>query len=93
MSVATIPASGERDTMGSAEDDAAREIAERLERERPSWIVIFGAYTKQFICLPRFSTLPGLMVVTLYPEAAADRMSEVERLHKSGRACLDGKPE
>lgn len=83
MTVATIPpAMREREAMGSAEDDAAREIAERLQREHPSWIVIFGAYTRQFICLPRFSVLPGLMVVALYPEAAADRMSEVERLHK-----------
>jgi hypothetical protein len=82
MSAATILVPGEGDVMARAEDDAAREIAERLEQEHPLWIVIFGSYTKEFICFPRFATLPQFMVVALYPKAAAERMHRAEQLYK-----------
>jgi hypothetical protein len=70
----------EREAMDRAEDDACREIAEELEQQHPRWIVIFGTFTREFICLPRFAAPPGFKVVTIYPEAAADRMSKMERL-------------
>jgi hypothetical protein len=70
----------EREAMGCAEDDACREIAEKLEQQHPQWIVIFGTFTREFICLPRFAVPPGSKVVAIYPEAAADRMSKMERL-------------
>jgi hypothetical protein len=72
----------DRDAMDRAEDDAYREIAEELEQQHPRWIVIFGTFTREFICLPRFAVPPGLKVVAIYPEAAADRMSKMERLCK-----------
>lgn len=68
--------------MGRADDDAGREIARELEKQHPRWIVIFGAFTREFICLPRFAAPPGLKVVAIYPKAAADRMSRVERLYR-----------
>jgi hypothetical protein len=82
VSAATILAPGEGDVMARAGDDAAREIAERLEREHPLWIVIFGSYTKEFICFPRFAAPPQFMVVALYPKAAAERMHRAEQLYK-----------
>jgi hypothetical protein len=82
MSTATIPASDEREAMGRAEDDAGREIANELEQQHLRWIVIYGTFTREFICLPRFAVPPGLKVVALYPEAAADRMSKMERLYR-----------
>ena len=36
------------------DDDASREAAERTERENPGWIVVFGVFTKEFVCFPRF---------------------------------------
>lgn len=66
--------------MGRVGDDACREIAEELEQRHPRWIVIFGTFTREFICLPRFAVPPGLKVTAIYPEAAADRMSRMERL-------------
>jgi hypothetical protein len=48
----------------------------------PRWIVIFGAFTREFVCLPRFAAPPGVKVVALYPEAAAERMAKVERLYR-----------
>jgi hypothetical protein len=70
------------EAMVRAENDEGREIAEELEQQHPRWIVIFGAFTREFVCLPRFAAIPGSMVVAIYPGAAAGRMSEVERLYR-----------
>ena len=82
MSMPAIPASNDRELMVHAKDDVCREIAKELEQQHPRWIVIFGTFTREFFCLPRFSAPPGLKVVAVYPRAAADRMSSVERLNK-----------
>lgn len=55
-------------------DDAGREIASRLEAEHPLWIVVFGVYTQQFVCFPRFRAPAGTMLAAAYPEALPDRM-------------------
>jgi len=68
--------------MDRAENDAGREIARQLEQQHPSWIVIYGTFTKEFICLSRFTAPLGSMVVAIYPKAADGRMSEVERLYR-----------
>ena len=66
--------------VGSADDDEARELARRIEREHPRWIVMFGAFTKQFICFPRFAAAPGTVVVASYPGALPARMKYAERV-------------
>ena len=66
--------------VGSADDDEARELAQRIEREHPRWIVMFGAFTKQFICFPRFPAAPGTVVVASYPGALLARMKYAERV-------------
>jgi hypothetical protein len=65
--------------MSSADDDA-RELARRIEREHPRWIVMFGAFTKQFICFPRFPVAPGTVVVASYPGTLPARMKYAERV-------------
>jgi len=82
-----ILAPDEREAMSLAEDNEGREIAEELEQQHPRWIVIFGAFTREFVCIPRFATPPGLKVVAIYPKAAAGRMSEIEKLYRV-RECL-----
>jgi hypothetical protein len=82
MSMSAIPASHGRELMVHAEDDACREIAKVLEQQHPRWIVIFGTFTREFFCLPLFAAPPGLKVVAVYPKAAGDRMSSVERLYR-----------
>ncbi len=62
-----------------ADDDASREVAERTERENPAWIVVFGIYTRQFVCFPRFPAPRGTMIAALYPAALPGRMREIER--------------
>jgi hypothetical protein len=61
-----------------AADDTARDAARQIEQDNPRWIVIFGIFTKQFVCFPRFRAMPGTVVTALYPPAAMTRMAEIE---------------
>lgn len=79
--------------MGHTGVEACREIAEELEQQHPRWIVIFGTFTREFICLPRFAVSPGFRVVAIYPQAAADRMSKVERLCRVREGLSNWRPE
>jgi hypothetical protein len=65
-----------------ADDDAARDAARQIEQDNPRWIVVFGIYTRQFVCFPRFRAVPGTVVTALYPPAAVTRMSEIERTYE-----------
>lgn len=59
-------------------EEAGREIASRLEAEHPLWIVVFGVYTQQFVCFPKFQAPAGTMLAAAYPEALPDRMRRAE---------------
>jgi len=61
------------------DDDASREAAERTERENPGWIVVFGVFTKEFVCFPRFPAPAGTIITALYPDAIPPRMRTIER--------------
>jgi hypothetical protein len=80
----TGPDTGDRAQMvwpaNSADDDEARDLARRIESEHPRWIVVFGAFTKQFICFPRFPAAPGTVLVASYPGALPARMKYAERV-------------
>lgn len=70
--------------MSYLHDDDGRRIAAQLEREHSNWMVIFGAYTRQFIAFPRFQRQRPAFLVARYPDALADRMDRTEReLHIS----------
>jgi hypothetical protein len=71
----TIPPSAR----SQADDDTARDAARQIEHDNPRWIVVFGIFTRQFICFPRFRVMPGTVVTALYPPAAMTRMAEIER--------------
>jgi len=63
-------------------DEVAREAAERTERENPGWIVVFGSFTKQFVCFPTFpasAETTGTIITALYPDAIPPRMRMIER--------------
>ena len=49
----------------AADDDASREVADRTERKNPAWIVVFGIYTREFVCFPDFPRRAGWMVVAV----------------------------
>ena len=60
-------------------DDVSREAAERTERENPGWIVVFGFFTKEFVCFPKFPAPAGTIITALYPDAIPPRMRIIER--------------
>jgi hypothetical protein len=61
------------------DEDAARQIANRLEAEHPLWMVVFGVYTQQFVCFPKFEAPGGTMLIATYPHALPDRMRRAEQ--------------
>lgn len=81
-----VPANGrpELDRAAALADDVAREAAERTERENPGWIVLFGVFTKEFVCFPRFPAPAGTIVTALYPDAILPRMRMIERALRAG---------
>ena len=60
-------------------DEVSREAAQRTERENPGWIVVFGSFTKQFVCFPTFPAPAGTIITALYPDAIPPRMRMIER--------------
>ena len=62
-----------------ADEHAARVEARRLEAENPLWIVIFGAYSREFVCFPRFGLDGGAIVAAKDPGSLPPRMRTVER--------------
>jgi len=60
---------------GSAE---MRQIAAELEAENPLWIVLYGAYSRQFVAFPRFPAPPRTFLTALYPSSLPGRMRGVE---------------
>jgi hypothetical protein len=69
---------------GTPED--MQRVAERLESDNPSWIVMFGVYSKQFVAFPRFAAPEGTVIVAVYPGALPERMRRVEHLARVLRA-------
>jgi len=74
----------ELDRAAALADDVAREAAERTERENPGWIVLFGVFTKEFVCFPRFPAPAGTIVTSHYPDAIRPRMRMIERALRTG---------
>lgn len=61
------------------DDGASRDEAERTERENPGWIVVFGVFTKEFVCFLRFPAPAGTIITAQYPGAIPPRMRMIER--------------
>ena len=66
------------------DNDASREAAQRTERENPGWIVVFGTFTKEFVCFPMFPAPAGTIITAHYPDAIAPRMRSIERALRAG---------
>jgi len=56
-----------------------RLLAQRLEQENPSWIVLYGAYSKEFVAFPRFTSPRGTIVATRHPGTLPTRLRQVEQ--------------
>jgi hypothetical protein len=56
-----------------------RLLAQRLEQENPSWIVLYGAYSKEFVAFPRFTAPSGTIVVGRHPSTLPTRLRQIEQ--------------
>lgn len=65
----------------TADDAAARDCAKELQQDHP-WLVIFGCYSREYVCFPLFHAPPGLWITAKYPPAAAEKMMKVELLYR-----------
>jgi hypothetical protein len=59
------------------DEEAAQDVARQLEAKHP-WIVLYGTYTRQFVCFPKFEAPSGTMLVATYPGVLPDRMRRAE---------------
>jgi hypothetical protein len=55
-----------------------RRIAGRMEEDNPSWIVVFGVFTREFVAFPRFDAPRGTVVTASYAAALPPRMRAIE---------------
>jgi hypothetical protein len=65
--------------VANPDEKSCRQTAQRIERELPGWIVLWGCYTRQFVAFPLFPAAPGTVVAASYPEALIARMEQIER--------------
>jgi hypothetical protein len=61
------------------DDDACRAVAERINKDRPQWLVLWGRYTHRFWGFPLFEMQPRMVVWAHYPDALVPRLDEAER--------------
>jgi hypothetical protein len=63
--------------MSTEADDAAHAQARQLEADNPLWLVIFGVYSKEFVCFPRFGVTSG-PIAAKEPATLPPRMRQIE---------------
>jgi hypothetical protein len=68
----------EATVMPEFSDSENRQTAQEIERQHPGWIVIWGAYSQQYVAFPKFRVPPGNILTAGYPPALAERMRAVE---------------
>ncbi len=65
--------------MPFANDQAHKEMAERIQQENPKWLVVWGVYTRQFAAFPLFPAPPGTVLRGRDSGELAGRMRQAEQ--------------
>jgi hypothetical protein len=73
------------------DEHAGREEARQLEAQNPLWIVIFGVYSGEFVCFPRFGPDGGSIVAAKDPCTLPPRMRKAENSAASTHATSNGR--
>jgi hypothetical protein len=60
------------------EHDEQRAIAQRIQRSRPQWLVVWGCYSHRFWGYPLFEMRPRMLVHAGYPDALLARLDDAE---------------
>lgn len=61
------------------DDNACRATAERINRSRSQWLVLWGCYSRLYWAYPLFGTRRRILLHAAYPDALVARMDEAER--------------
>jgi hypothetical protein len=69
--------------MCSADNDDPRDIARKIEEEIPGWLVVWGAYTRQFVAFPPVGSPRGTIFTASYPCALIERIRKAEHNFRS----------
>lgn len=76
-----------------ADDREQRQQAVRLAEVFPRWVVMWGAWTRQFWAFPCFGVPRGTIAHSPDPSELAGRMRAVERSARDGYGWpADGRP-
>jgi hypothetical protein len=60
----------------------AVQVAERIERDNPDWVVLYGSYTREFVAFPVYPDAPDNSYCSAKDPAALDgHIREMERRH------------
>lgn len=62
-----------------AYDDRERELAARIERAFPRWLVLWGTYSRQFWGYPRFRVPRGTIAHAASPDDLVGMMRAIQR--------------
>jgi hypothetical protein len=76
--------------MPAEDDEANRETARQIELQRPGWMVLWGAYSKQYVAFPLFAAPAGTILTARYAPALASRMQAAERRAQGKRGHRSG---
>jgi hypothetical protein len=64
---------------GDSDDSDAREIAARIERQYPGWLVMWSRYYRQFHAFPCFSVPKGTVLHQSDPGRLVAEMCSVQK--------------
>ena len=72
------------------------ETAQRIERDNPAWIVVWGVYTREYVAFPKFGAPPGTMLCSRNLNTLATAMRQIEftfnpRAEAEGSARADAR--
>lgn len=67
-----------------AHDAREREVAARIERVFPRWLVMYGAYSHQFWAYPRFRVPRGTIAHAASPDDLVGMMRAIQRSAQEG---------
>jgi len=82
MPTTTAGTGGPPSKVSTSNHDTCRAIAERINRTRAQWLVLWGSYSRRFWAYPLFEMRPRMLVHASYPDALTARLDEAERRYR-----------
>ncbi len=56
------------------EHEAGRQTAQQIQRDHPRWMVVYGAYTREYVAFPLFPAPAGTILASHYPPALIEHI-------------------